>query len=181
MFKTPFIKLPPPGKQVLVRDCWPPLCLKNALLRPYFLWGVHLDSQDTFVWSWLPHCWSHAVSNCKTWKSLKMSSFWAGEISHAPRHYSVVDHFRSAFLYVWHRLGRRRHRWVVYNLPVGPPDLFLLMALLCPNAVLRPLLLLSFATISYLRDRVMVESRYQDVLRVREMACLADFVVLQGT
>lgn len=110
-----------------------------------------------------------------------MSSFWAGEISHAPRYYSVVDHFRSAFLYVWHRLGQRRHRWVVYNLPVGPPDLFLLMALLCPNAVLRPLLLLSFATISYLRDRVMVESRYQDVLRVRETACLADFVVLQGT
>jgi len=64
----------------------------------------------------------------------------------------------SAFLYVWHRLRKDRHRWVVYNSPLGPPDLFLLMALLCPNAVLRPLLLLSFATISYLRDRDVISA-----------------------
>lgn len=59
----------------------------------------------------------------------------------------------TAFLFVWHQLGKPRHKWVVFHMPLGPPDMFLLLALLTPNVLLRPLILMCLATISWLRDR----------------------------
>ncbi|CAK9060139.1 unnamed protein product [Durusdinium trenchii] len=59
----------------------------------------------------------------------------------------------TAFLYFWQRLGKNRHRWVVFNLPVGPPDIFLLLAMLVPNFLLKQFFLVCIAAISWLRDR----------------------------
>ena len=59
----------------------------------------------------------------------------------------------TAFLYFWQRLGRMRQRWVVFNLPVGPPDIYLLLAMVVPSALVMPFLLVCFAAISWLRDR----------------------------
>ncbi|CAJ1434505.1 unnamed protein product [Effrenium voratum] len=58
-----------------------------------------------------------------------------------------------AWLYAWQLAGRPVHRWVSFSSPLGPVDVFLLLALLTPGSLLLPELLLSLSVLCLLRDR----------------------------